>query len=632
MSIKSSLVLSLVSLGAALLGMGGAGYLGLEQLTAKTRTIVADRVVPLEQLSRVREGYLVTSVAPLRVEAGQTSAVEAGAVVAKAMEEAQADWAAYLATALTPEEAKLVEVAKGAMTSGNAVIGTLTESLAANDTAAVEAFDASGSPDKISAVIVALANLTSLQARVANEEYVASQGISSSMTMIMAALGALSLAAIGFATFVVLRGVSDPLARMQTAMSGLAQGNLGIEVPFATRKDEIGAMAKAVQRFKDGAIENITLNQEAEQARALAEETRQRGEVERARNERDREVIAMQQAAAVDALGRGLSKLAEGELAPIDTPFEGELEAVRSAFNQTIERLSSVISQLRGTSSSLRTATSEILQGTNDLADRTSKQAAAIEETSAAMEQLANTVAANAARADSAREAARTVSKTAEETGLMMERSNEAMGRISTSSSKISNIIGLIDDIAFQTNLLALNASVEAARAGDAGKGFAVVAVEVRRLAQSAASASAEVKALIEQSSNEVTGGGKLVAEAAVKVAQMLEGVRQSAQLIEGIASANAEQSSAIGEVSTAIREMDEMTQHNAALVEETNAAIDQTEGQARELDKIVEVFVVAGSPAQMAMVTPIRPVRGRSAALPRSIGNTALKQEWSEF
>ena len=122
------------------------------------------------------------------------------------------------------------------------------------------------------------------------------------------------------------------------------------------------------------------------------------------------------------------------------------------------------------------------------------------------------------------------------------------------------------------------------------------------------------------------------MAEAAVKVAQMLEGVRQSAQLIEGIASANAEQSSAIGEVSTAIREMDEMTQHNAALVEETNAAIDQTEGQARELDKIVEVFVVAGSPAQMAMVTPIRPVRGRSAALPRSIGNTALKQEWSEF
>ena len=433
---------------------------GLEQLTAKTRTIVADRVVPLEQLSRVREGYLVTSVAPLRVEAGQTSAVEAGAVVAKAMEEAQADWAAYLATDLTPEEAKLVEVAKkGAMTSGNAVIGTLTESLAANDTAAIKAFDASGSPDKISAVIVALANLTSLQARVANEEYAASQGISSSMTLIMAALGALSLAAIGFATFVVLRGVSDPLARMQTAMSGLAQGNLGIEVPFATRKDEIGAMAKAVQRFKDGAIENITLNQEAEQARALAEETRQRGEVERARNERDREVIAMQQAAAVDALGRGLSKLAEGELAPIDTPFEGELEAVRSAFNQTIERLSSVISQLRGTSSSLRTATSEILQGTNDLADRTSKQAAAIEEISAAMEQLANTVAANAARADSAREAARTVSKTAEETGLMMERSNEAMGRISTSSSKISNIIGLIDDIAFQTNLLALNAS-----------------------------------------------------------------------------------------------------------------------------------------------------------------------------
>ena len=167
------------------------------------------------------------------------------------------------------------------------------------------------------------------------------------------------------------------------------------------------------------------------------------------------------------------------------------------------------------------------------------------------------------------------------------------MERISTSSQKISNIIGMIDDIAFQTNLLALNASVEAARAGDAGKGFAVVAVEVRRLAQSAASASSEVKVLIEQSGIEVAGGSKLVAEATQKLISMLDGVKESATLIRGISSATQEQSSAIAEVTTAIRQMDEMTQHNAALVEETNAAIEQTEGQANELDRIVDVFVV---------------------------------------
>ena len=174
-----------------------------------------------------------------------------------------------------------------------------------------------------------------------------------------------------------------------------------------------------------------------------------------------------------------------------------------------------------------------------------------------------------------------------------MRTANAAMERISVSSGKISNIIGLIDDIAFQTNLLALNASVEAARAGDAGKGFAVVAVEVRRLAQSAASASSEVKVLIEQSAVEVTGGTRLVNDASERLARMLAGVRDNATLIDEIAKSGREQASAIAEVTTAVRQMDEMTQHNAALVEETNAAIEQTESQASELDRIVDIFVI---------------------------------------
>src|SRR5690606_28726623 len=169
----------------------------------------------------------------------------------------------------------------------------------------------------------------------------------------------------------------------------------------------------------------------------------------------------------------------------------------------------------------------------------------------------------------------------------------EAMERISDSSAKISNIIGLIDDIAFQTNLLALNASVEAARAGEAGKGFAVVAVEVRRLAQSAAGASAEVKALVERSADEVRSGSKLVSGAAERLAQMLEAARQNSELVEAIARASRDQAAAIDEVTGAVRQLDEMTQHNAALVEETNAAIGQTEAQARSLDEIVAVFQV---------------------------------------
>ena len=164
----------------------------------------------------------------------------------------------------------------------------------------------------------------------------------------------------------------------------------------------------------------------------------------------------------------------------------------------------------KDTSRALKTATGEILSGANDLSERTTKQAATIEETSAAMEQLAATVLENAQRAKEASEVAARCTRTAEEGGEVMTQATEAMERITASSAKISNIIGLIDDIAFQTNLLALNASVEAARAGDAGKGFAVVAVEVRRLAQSAAQASSEVKVLIEQSGDR--GAGRLQA------------------------------------------------------------------------------------------------------------------------
>ena len=318
---------------------------------------------------------------------------------------------------------------------------------------------------------------------------------------------------------------------------------------------------------------------------------------------------------AVDALGQGLARFADGDLSTrIDTEFDGELDGLRLAFNESASRFGEVMGQLQTMSAALKGATGEMLLGATDLADRTARQAATIEQTSAAISSLAETVTDNARMARDASGKASDVSQVTTETGGVMDAANAAMDRITQSSAKISSIIGLIDDVAFQTNLLALNASVEAARAGDAGKGFAVVAVEVRRLAQSAASASAEVKALVAQSANEVREGSRLVSDAAQRLSGMLVAVQQNAALVDSIALASRDQSSAIQEVSIAVRSLDEMTQHNAAMVEQTNAAIGEAETQARELDRIVDVFHLADE-VEVAAVPAPRVGLGRRAA-----------------
>ena len=514
----------------------------------------------------------------------------------------------------------------------------------------------------------------------------------------LSAIGGIALLIIGALAILLSRKLTKPIPRLSSVMSAVAQGGLDTEVPYTEGRNEIGAMARAVEVFRANAQRVAELGAETDRhlvaaadhtgqlaaismSQMVAEFTLQgellnanenflnllgysletvRGrpnaqflfDVEpsaatyrqfwmdlaqgkfksgeyRRRTSDGREVwiqstfnpiigldgqpykvvqFAIEVTArrqAVAAVGAGLALLAKGDLtATIDTPFQPEFEDLRHALNDTVAQFTDVVTQLRNTSRSLKSATGELLSGANDLSERTTRQAATIEQTSAAMEELAGTVQDNAKMAQDAAAKAMAVSRTAAESGTVMTEANAAMERITASSSKISNIIGMIDDIAFQTNLLALNASVEAARAGDAGKGFAVVAVEVRRLAQSAASASSDVKALVEQSAGEVKGGSRLVADASGRLGEMLEAARQNAVLVESIAHASRDQAAAIDEVSSAVRMLDEMTQHNAALVEETNAAIEQTEAQAQTLDRIVEVFVLEVPVAPVA--TPV--------------------------
>jgi methyl-accepting chemotaxis protein len=297
-------------------------------------------------------------------------------------------------------------------------------------------------------------------------------------------------------------------------------------------------------------------------------------------------------ARAVEATGRVLGDLAAGDLTTrVEEEFEGDLERIKHDTNAVADRLTAVMTQLRQTSRSVKTATSEILGGANDLADRTSRQAASIQQTATTMNQIAATVAANAVTAGEASGQITEIVSLAEQGSAVMGQATVAMERINESSARISGIVGLIDDIAFQTNLLALNASVEAARAGDAGKGFAVVAVEVRRLAQSAAGASRDIKTLIDGSTSDIRTGAGLVHGAEKTLADIVDGIRRFSALTTQIATANRSQAVSIDEVNQAMRDMDAMTQHNAALVEETSAAVEQTDAHVGELDALVEVF-----------------------------------------
>jgi len=442
--------------------------------------------------------------------------------------------------------------------------------------------------------------------------------------MTIIALSAICVIAACALLFVLIRTlVGGPLGAMGRTVKTMADGDYSVTVAGTERIDEVGTLARAVEVFRENGkkVAEMTeaeavriIRDQEERARMMAELQSAFGDVVDAAIDGDfsrrvsaefpdQELNAL--AGSVNSLvetvdrglgetGEVLSALAQTNLTRrVTGQYGGAFQRLKQDTNLVAERLTEIVGQLKQTSRGLKTATGEILSGANDLSERTTKQAATIEETSAAMEQLATTVGANAQNALQASEAAGRVTLAAEQGGQVMQEANAAMERITSSSAKISNIIGMIDDIAFQTNLLALNASVEAARAGEAGKGFAVVAVEVRRLAQSAAEASAEVKALIEQSGSEVGSGSRLVAQAAEKLEAILGAARSSNQLMEKIANDSQEQAAAIEEVNTAVRQMDEMTQHNAALVEETNAAIEQTEAQASELDRIVEVFQV---------------------------------------
>ncbi|MEZ5892639.1 MAG: methyl-accepting chemotaxis protein [Parvularculaceae bacterium] len=354
-------------------------------------------------------------------------------------------------------------------------------------------------------------------------------------------------------------------------------------------------------------------------------------ENERKRNEQERARKAAEQETVVKSLAFGLQSLSDGDLtAQIDVTFAEEYEQLRLDFNAAIGKMAEAMRGVVLNADGIRTSAGEISQAADDLSRRTEGQAATLEQTAASLEELTASVKGAAEGADKANDVVREAKRNAEESGEVVREAVSAMSEIEKSSDQISQIIGVIDDIAFQTNLLALNAGVEAARAGDAGRGFAVVASEVRALAQRSSDAAKEIKTLISTSSQHVGRGVDLVGQAGKALHEIVESVTNIAEHVSAIASSAKEQSTGIGEINIAVNQLDQVTQQNAAMVEQSTAASHSMAQEAEELARMVAAFK---TDAAISSVTgevhkaPARKPAPKSAAPAKQTVNQQIKR-----
>jgi methyl-accepting chemotaxis protein len=368
-----------------------------------------------------------------------------------------------------------------------------------------------------------------------------------------------------------VRTVTNAISRVRADMTRMAEGSFDVQIADAGRGDEIGDIGKVLADFRDRLIAADEANQEQANKRH-------------------------EQQKVVAALSEGLVNLSEGNLTlPIADPFEPEYEKLRLDFNKTLTTLNSTMSEVIVAAGSIKHGAVEISQAADDLSNRTENQAATLEETAAALDELTASVRSAASGAKSVEQIVSEARTDAEHSGTVVQNAVAAMTEIEKSSEHISQIVGVIEDIAFQTNLLALNAGVEAARAGDAGKGFAVVASEVRALAQRSSEAAKEIKTLIRGSSQQVERGVDLVGKAGDALKHIVQRVAHISNLMSEMATGAAEQATGLNEINIGVTQLDQVTQQNAAMVEQATAASHNLNKDAERLTMLMERFRTDG-------------------------------------
>ena len=385
--------------------------------------------------------------------------------------------------------------------------------------------------------------------------------------------------------YILRRRAIVPLGGMKAYMGNLAAGDYSKEVPYAGRSDEIGDMAQSVAVFRESLLERQQIRVRDEAAKLAEVEREQRIKAEKALEEQKIQQVIAQ-------LTGGLLELAEGNLEyRLNDQFEEAFEPLRSDYNTSLARLQATMKKVALSSATMTLGTEEIANSSNDMSRRIEQQAASLEETAAALDQITTTVKRSAECALEAALAASGARNGTERSGSVMNQAAIVMGEIDDSSNRITQIIGVIDEIAFQTNLLALNAGVEAARAGDAGRGFAVVAHEVRELAQRSATAAKEIKALISSSSGQVKRGVKLVSDVASALNEVTGKVGDIDRVLSEMARSAQEQATGLGEVNIAVNQMDQVTQLNAAMVNKATDAASRLKLAASEMVALIGEF-----------------------------------------
>jgi methyl-accepting chemotaxis protein len=398
------------------------------------------------------------------------------------------------------------------------------------------------------------------------------------------------IGAIAGLAIATMRSISRPIRAMASTMSRLAVGDHAIEIDALDRKDEIGEMAKAVLVFRDAARQKVKREKQVEEERRRLDDEHKSEET--GAIERERSLVT-------SSIGASLAKLAAKDLSyRIVADLPPAYRQLQTDFNTAMEQLEDAVIGFAGSVQAIESGSRQIAGAADDLSHRTETQAASLEQTAAAVNEITASVNAGAESSNYARKVVALAKDDADRSGVIVGKAMVAMDNIAKSSQEISQIIVVIDEIAFQTNLLALNAGVEAARAGETGRGFAVIASEVRALAQRSAEAAKEIKGLISTSSSQVSEGVVLVGEAGETLKRIVAQVVDLNNVVSTVAAGVKERSIALGEVNAAVHQMEELTQRNAAVAEETTAASHQLQEESERLIQLIARFRIGDSVA----------------------------------